>query len=37
MFENMEISDDLIRRLCDLARLDYDEAEAASLKKTCSR
>ena len=33
MFENMEISDDLIRRLCDLARLDYDEAEAASLKK----
>ncbi|SFV33520.1 Asp-tRNA(Asn)/Glu-tRNA(Gln) amidotransferase subunit GatC [Thermoflavifilum thermophilum] len=33
----MEISDDLIRRLCDLARLNYDEAEAASLKKDLQR
>ncbi|MCL6525160.1 MAG: Asp-tRNA(Asn)/Glu-tRNA(Gln) amidotransferase subunit GatC [Thermoflavifilum sp.] len=33
----MEISDDLIRRLCDLARLEYDEQEAEALKKDLQR
>lgn len=33
----MEISDELIQRLCDLARLDYDEQEAAALKKDLQR